>query len=207
MTKALIREIECTVNAPEFAALARSWSCLRHRRGIDDADQPTSARLWRHPSEEALDEDAKPIATLTQPIKQRHATEIGKTNRSSPCRCRSEPSFTQTIGQHQPKQRYRIGNFPPPHECFRLACAELKLRGSAKPRNHHRPVFVYKRFTSHPLLESRTIPTRKHKLNAYAAHPAPSVLRGRSIGKNSGECSRENADLCLSLVIAMTRYV
>jgi hypothetical protein len=30
------------------------------------------------------------------------------------------------------------------------------------------PVFVYKRFTSHPLLESRTIPTRKHKLNAYA---------------------------------------
>src|SRR6516225_3863695 len=54
----------------------------------------------------------------------------------------------------------------------------VKLRGSAKPRNHHRPVFVYKRFTSHPLLESRTIPTRKHKLNAYGEGRVSACTRG-----------------------------
>jgi hypothetical protein len=52
------------------------------------------------------------------------------------------------------------------------------LRGPAKPRNHSRPVFIYKRFVSHLMLESCAIPTRKSKLNAYARMRVTQYSRG-----------------------------
>jgi len=103
VTKALIWQIKCTMNAPKLTVPARSRSCLRHCRRIDDADQAAPARLRGCRSEQALHQHCKPIATLTQAIEQRHAAEVGKANRSGPRGCRSQPSFTQTIGQHQPK--------------------------------------------------------------------------------------------------------
>ncbi|WP_316191884.1 MULTISPECIES: hypothetical protein, partial [unclassified Bradyrhizobium] len=46
----------------------------------------------------------------------------------------------------------------------------------------------------HPLFESRRIPTLKHKLNAYAAFPAPSHSREGGRSQASGACAaRENA--------------
>ncbi|WP_316227774.1 hypothetical protein, partial [Bradyrhizobium sp. SZCCHNR3015] len=51
----------------------------------------------------------------------------------------------------------------------------------------------------HPLFESRRIPTLKHKLNAYAAFPAPSESRGDHL-KTSDAWRREKVSVWLHAV-------
>ena len=137
MTKALVRKIERTVNAPEFALLARSRSCLGPRRAINDADQPTSARLRRRRCEQPLHKHRKPIAALTQTIEQRHAAEIGNANLSGPRGRRSQSSLTQAIGQHQPQQRHCIRNLTPSEgggsSTPRLSVQSLRLWNTGSP--------------------------------------------------------------------------
>jgi hypothetical protein len=144
MAKAFLRKIEGAVNAPQLVLLSGAGSFLRHRGGIDDADDPAMARWRGGGSKHLTHQQRQPVPALTQAIQQSHVGNIDKPHRCRPGRSRSQSSLAQTIGQDQSQQIHRIGDLSRAQESFRRARRNIERCRPAKPGNNVRPVFVQK---------------------------------------------------------------
>ena len=102
------------------------------------------ACLRRGGSKRLTHQQREPVPALTQAIQQAYAGNIDKADRRRPCRGRSQPSLTQTIGQDQSQQIHRIGDLSRAQESFRRARRNIERCRPAKPGNNVRPVFVQK---------------------------------------------------------------
>src|SRR4029079_19052909 len=95
----LAGDIKGAMGAPQPVLLFRQSSRLRHRRGINNADQSSSARWRRLGRPRMTDQKGKPIPALAQAIEQRHIGDIDKSDRGSPGSRRSQAPLAKTISQ------------------------------------------------------------------------------------------------------------
>src|ERR1700736_4989698 len=78
VAKAFLRKIEGAVNAPQLVLPSGASSVLRHRGGVNDADDPAAAPLGSGGSKPLTHQQREPVPALTQAIQQRHAGNIDK---------------------------------------------------------------------------------------------------------------------------------
>jgi dienelactone hydrolase len=64
------------VDTPQAVVLLGLASCLRHRRGIDDADQPSPSSSGSDTGQRLADQQGQPIPALTQAIEQGHISYV-----------------------------------------------------------------------------------------------------------------------------------
>jgi len=175
--EAFARQIKGAMDAPQPVSLLGEPSRLRHRRGINDADQSPPARRRRPGRQRMADQHGKPIPALAQAIEQRHVGDIDKPDRGGPGSGRPQTPFAKAIGQDHAKQIDRVCHLSRAQKGFRFPCARLDRRRSAKPPNDGPPIPSYKRFVSHRMLESHMIPQRNPYSSAYAINSGAGFRR------------------------------
>lgn len=144
MAKALVREVEGAVNAPQPVLLLGRRSGLRDRGRVDDPDQTAAARLRRCGGQRLPDQERQPIARPAQALKQRDIGNVGEPRGRRPSGGRSQPSIPKTIDEDQAQQIHRGCDHPRSQKGFRFTRALPKRRRPTKSGDDALPILVYK---------------------------------------------------------------
>jgi hypothetical protein len=156
-------------------------------------DAPAVHRRYGPASKQLAYEVFHPGTAVAQALQQSHIGKVCEAGRSSPGARGSKPHAAEAIGRDQPEQIG--GGLDPPwtHKGPYFAGGGLNRSPAAKPRHRCLPKFVQKRFVSHAMLESDSIPHGKPYVSAYA------MSRGRRCGKTATAMPRleRKCSLCI----------
>src|SRR5262249_11433155 len=134
--KALRRQIEDRMHAPQTTGFAVRPTLLGDGRSINDPDQPSSSRgrnrSPRARTDQTTDEDLEPWHGFAQPLEQRNIRKRGETDRLGPRRRQSEPHCAEAIRQSEAQQIDGAFDFTDAPKCADFSSFLLQSLGAAE---------------------------------------------------------------------------